>query len=66
MVAIRTVAPLLTARRRAWLSPAAYVRLRAAQAGNIRSARFVPPKLGQKGWGRVLVEYVTPVLAHGR
>jgi hypothetical protein len=66
MVAVRKSNFPLVVRRSQLVSPATYIRLQATQADNIRNARFIPPRLGQKGWGRVLVEYVTPTLVHGR
>lgn len=65
MVAELNKSPLVVRRVRAY-TPAAYLKIYARQADNIRSARFVPPRLGQRGWGKVIVEYITPVLTHGR
>jgi hypothetical protein len=42
-------------------SPAEYVRLVRSDPGNIRSVHIQPPRLGQPGFGSLLVEYRTPV-----
>lgn len=42
-------------------SPAEYVRLFRSDSRNVRSVRIQPPRLGQPGFGSLLVEYRTPV-----
>jgi hypothetical protein len=42
-------------------SPAEYVRLVRSGASNVRSVRIQPPRLGEPGFGSLLVEYRTPV-----
>ena len=42
-------------------SPAEYIRLVRSNPRNIRSVRIQPPRLGEPGFGSLLVEHRTPV-----
>jgi hypothetical protein len=44
-------------------SPAEYVRRVRSEPACVRSVRIQPPRLGQAGFGSLLVEYRTPVFA---
>lgn len=47
------------------LSPQAFVSLINTQRGSVKRARFVPPKLGETGFGHVEVTYRHPRLKRG-
>lgn len=55
-------AKLLTPVKEETLKPSEFVQLTAAQKDNIESSRFIPPTLGQKGFGGVRVTYIDSVL----
>lgn len=45
------------------VSPARFQELFATKRYAIRSTRFLPPKLGEEGFGKVLIVWKYPVLA---
>jgi hypothetical protein len=44
------------------VSPAQYMKFLATMPKAIRSARFIPPKLGYEGFGKVLIVWKSPVI----
>ena len=45
------------------VSPTRFVEIWATMRKSIRSSRFLPPKLGDEGFGRVLIVWKVPVFA---
>jgi hypothetical protein len=48
--------------KREMLSPKAFLEINKTNQGSIKSASFVPPRIGSKGFGGFDVEYRTPKL----
>ena len=53
---------VLTPVRREQVTAAEFVRIAQERPCDIARSRFVPPRLGEKGFGQVDVEYTTPIL----
>lgn len=47
------------------VSPEEYMELVKKDAKNIKRSRFIPPRLGKKGFGKFEIEYKTPRLLTG-
>ena len=53
---------VLTPVRREQVTAAEFVRITQERPSDIARSRFVPPRLGEKGFGSVDVEYTAPML----
>jgi hypothetical protein len=52
-----TTVPLLTPVRQVILTPAQYLEVIKQDRQNIAHARFVPPVIGESGFGKIVVTY---------
>ncbi|TYG33560.1 hypothetical protein FW755_11595 [Lonepinella koalarum] len=55
---------IMTPVKQRYLSPQAYVKdmKNNQQADNIEQVQFIPPQIGQGGFGKFLVKYKMPIL----